>query len=225
MTVTDHVYADLATKQDQLIRKALDGSAFIAPYSADAIANITIDSSDPGTPTLNVLPAGYVDLGLIDDNGAVFSNAVTTSDITSWGRVEPSRRDITADVTTLHIVCQETKLQTIAAFAGVDASTVTPNETTGEVSVSKPSRPTALYYRLFTLAVDQNDSGEIYIATFLPRAQLSDKGDQTYMSGDTAVLWDTTWTAFTDSDLGYAVRYIFGGPGWQALLTDMGLGS
>jgi hypothetical protein len=225
MTVTDHVFADLAEKQDQLIRKALDGSAFIAPYSADAITTMTIDSSVTGTSTLNALPANYVDLGLIDDSGAVFSEAVTTSDITSWGRVEPSRRDITADVTTLHIVCQETKLQTIAAFAGVDPATITADGTTGEVSVAKPTRPTVLFYRLFTLAVDQNDAGEIYIGRFLPRAQLSDKGDQTLMSGDTALLWDTTWTAFTDSVLGYAVRYLFGGPGWQALLTDMGLGS
>lgn len=222
MTVTNHVYADIAVKQDQLIRKGLDGSAFIAPSSADAITTLTVDGEVTGTPTLQLLPEDYVDFGLLSADGAAFSNKVASADITSWGRVEPSRRDITSDVTSLHIVAQETKLVTIGAFAGVDTSLITPNGTTGEVSVSKPSRPVALTYRMLALAVDQTDAGEIYIGTFMPRVQLTDKGDQTYMSGDDGIYYDTTWTAFTDSALGYAVRYIFGGPGWKALLTDMG---
>lgn len=222
MTVTNHVYADIAVKQDQLIRKGLDGSAFLAPSSATAITNITVDGASAGTPTLALLPEGYDDFGLISDAGAVFSNKVNSADITSWGRVEPSRRDITSDVTSLHIVGQETKLVTIGAFAGVDTSLITPDGTTGEVHVSKPSRPVALTYRLFTLAVDQTDAGEIYVGTFMPRVQLTDKGDQAYMSGSDGIYWDTTWTAFTDSTLGFAVRYIFGGAGWKALLTEMG---
>lgn len=222
MTVTPHTYADLAVKQDELIRKALDGSVFLASSSADAITTLTVDGPDTGTPTLQLLPAGYDDLGLIDDNGAKFSSDVSTADITSWGRVEPSRRDITKDVTSLHIVAQETKLATLAAYTGLDATTVTPVSLTGEVQFTKPSRPTALTYRLLTLGVDQNDDGEIYCACFMPRVQLTNKGDLSMMSTSDAILYDTTWTAFTDSALGFAVRFIFGGPGWKPMLTDMG---
>ena len=39
------------------------------------------------------------------------------------------------------------------------------------------------------------------------------------MSGDDGIFYDTTWTAYTDSDAGYAVRWIFGGPGWKPMLT------
>ena len=222
--MTDLAYADIASKQNDLIRKALEGSVFFAPYSAAAVTTLTVDSSgSPGTPTLNALPTGYKDLGYLDDNGATFADAVATSDVTSWGKVEPTRRDITSDVSTLHIVAQETNLQTIAAYTGVDASAITADATTGEVAVSKPTRPKASYHRMLAIGVDLSDSGEIYVAQFWPRAGLTDKGDQVYASGDVGIWWDTTWTAFTDPTLGYAVRFLFGGPGWQALLSSMGI--
>lgn len=224
--MADMLYADLAQKNNQLIRKAVDGSAFIADITASPITTLTVDSvTTPGTPTLNDLPAEYTDLGLIDDAGAVFADAVSTSDITSWGKVQPTRRDITSDVETLHIVCQETKLQTIAAYTGVAASALVPDATTGEVSVAKPVRPATIYHRLLVIGVDPSDPGEIYLAKFFPRASITDKGDQVYMSGDTGVWWDCTFTAYEDAALGYAVRYVFAGAGWKALLTDMGFGA
>lgn len=222
MTVTPHTYADLAVKQDALIRKALDGSVFGASSAADPITSLTVDGPVTGTPTLALLPDGYDDFGLLSDTGAKFSSAVTTADITSWGRVEPSRRDITKDVTDLQIIMQETKLVTVSAYLGVDPTTVTPDATTGEAHFTKPSRPTVQTYRLLTLGVDQNDSGEIYCACFMPRASLTNKGDLSMMSGADGLFYDTTWTAFTDSSLGFAVRFIFGGPGWKPMLTDMG---
>jgi hypothetical protein len=195
---------------------------FIAAASAAAITTLTADSTGtPGVPTLAALPTGYTDLGWSDDTGATFSSAVTTSDVTSWGSLEPTRRDITADDATLHIVCQETKLATISAYTGVDASVITSDVTTGEVSVAKPTRPVTQYHRLLALAVDEGDAGEIYVAQFWPRASLTNKGDQSYDAASNAIVWDTTWTAFVDPVVGYAVRYIFGGPGWQALLTAM----
>lgn len=223
MTVTPHVYADIAVKQDQLIRKALDGSVFGAfGTSADLITALTVDGPDTGTPTLALLPDGWTDFGLLSADGAQFSSSVDTTDITSWGRVEPSRRDITKDITTLKILMQETKLATLAAYFGVDPSTIVPTSLTGEVHIVKPSRPTALSYQLFALGVDQNDHGEIYCAAQMPRAQLTDKGDLSLMSGDDGVFYDTTWTAFTDAVAGYAVEFIFGGPGWKPMLADMG---
>lgn len=225
--MTDQKYAAIASKQQSLIRKALDGSVFIAPYSATAVTSITADSSgSPGTPTLAPLPAGYTDLGLMTSDGAQFSNDVSTADITSWGRIEPSRRDITSDVDSIHVVCQETKLATLAAYIDVASSTITADSTTGEVKVNKPSSPTVNYYRMFAIGVDNpGGSDEIYIARFYPRVSLTSRGDQSYNSGDTEMEWDTTWTAFTDSVLNTSLTYFFGGPGWQALLTDMGLGS
>lgn len=223
MTVTNHVYADIAVKQDQLIRKALDGSVFQAAMSVALPATLTIDGETTGTPTLYELDAGdWTDLGLMDDNGAKFSSDVTSTDITSWGRVEPSRRDITKDVTGLHIVMQETKLATVSSYFGIDPATVTPDATTGEVHFTKASRPSPVYNRLYTIGVDQNDHGEIYCACLMPRASVTGKGDIPFDSGSDAVLWDTTWTAYTDSTAGYSVQFRFGGPGWKPMLADMG---
>ena len=52
MTVTNHVYADIALKQDALIRKALDGSVFQAAMTVALPPSLTIDGEVTGTPTL-----------------------------------------------------------------------------------------------------------------------------------------------------------------------------
>ncbi|MGH3097348.1 MAG: hypothetical protein ACRDMV_15295 [Streptosporangiales bacterium] len=212
-------YDSVATKQNQLIRKALQGSVFVAPHTADPIAALS-DATG-----LVALPTGYDDVGWTTDDGAQFSRDVSTSDVPAWGSVEPVRRDITSDVTTLQIACLETKKTTIGLYTGADMSTVTADSTTGEVQVDKPDRPATRLYRVLSLAVDLGDAGEIYVARFLPRASVTDFDTQSYTSGDTPVTWPVTMTGYNDSVEGYSERYIFGGPGWQALLTAAGFGA
>ncbi len=211
-------WESLKHHQNQLIRKALEGSAFIAPTTSAAITALTgADSS------LNALPAGYRDLGWMADDGAKFSADVDSSDITSWGSVEPTRRDITSDVTTLEVSLQETNKQTIGLYTGADMTAVVPDPVSGEVVVDKPDRPPLRFWRVLTVGVDIADAGEIYIARFLPRASVTDKDDQTFQnSDDDALTWQVTLTAYMDSALGYSERFFFGGPGWEALLGAMG---
>lgn len=218
----------LKQKQTELIRKALDGSVFLNPdlSAASEIASLTADSvATPGTPELKALPAGYEDLGWLTGDGAQFSRDVSTSEVTSWGSVTPTRTDITADTTTMSVTAQETKLLTIGLATGIDLSALTPDATTGEFSVAKPSRPKSKHYRVLSLAVDQGDGGEIYIARFLPRAKVTGFSEQSFGAGDDPITWGVTFTGEEDSDLGYSERWIFAGPGWQALLTDMGFGA
>lgn len=216
------VYDDLKVKKNQLIRKGLDGSVFAAPHSADAVTDLT-DATDK---LLKPLPTGYEDLGWLSEDGAQYSSDVETSDINGWGGTEPLRSDITQDSTTLEVACLETKLMTIGLYTGADTSAITANATTGEVSIAKPARPNVRYYRVLSVAVDLSDAGEIYICRFLPRARVTDKADQPHQSGDDEpITWGVTLTSYVDSTLGYSERYIFGGPGWHALLTDMGIPS
>lgn len=223
MTVTNHVFKDIAVKQDNLIRKALDGSVFQAALTVALPTSLTIDGETTGTPTLfQLVDTDWTDLGLMGDNGAKFSSDTSSADITSWGRVEPSRRDITKDVTGLQIIMQETKLATVSSYLGIDPSTVTADGTTGEVHFTKPTRPSPQYYRLYTIGVDQNEHGEIYCACLMPRASVTGKGDISLDSGSDGIFYDTTWTAYTDSTAGYAVQFRFGGPGWKPMLADMG---
>lgn len=216
-------YEALKNKQTELIRKALDGSVFVADVTADAIAALTTyTAGPPAVIDLTPLPTGYDDLGWLTNDGAQFSRDVSTSEVTSWGSVSPTRTDITSDTTTMTVTAQETKLLTIGMATGVDLSGVTPAANTGEVSIAKPARPKSKHYRVLSLAVDLADAGEVYLGRFLPRAKVTGYSEQSHGGGDDPITWGVTFTGEEDSDLGYSERWIFGGPGWNALLADMG---
>jgi hypothetical protein len=216
-------YEALKNKQTELIRKALDGSVFVAPVTADAIAALTTYTAGPPVVIdLTPLPAEYDDLGWLTSDGAAFSRDVSASEVTSWGSVSPTRTDITADTTTMSVTAQETKLLTIGLATGADLSNVEAAFQTGEVSIAKPARPKSRHYRVLSLAVDQGDAGEIYVARFLPRAKVTSYAEQSFGGGDEPITWGVTFTGEEDSDLGYSERWIFGGAGWNALVTDMG---
>lgn len=209
-------YAALADKKNELIRKALDGSAFIAPITADPLTAMTGPDS-----MLLELPDGYEDAGWLSSDGIAFGRDVSSSDVSSFGSQSPTRSDTTADTTTVTIVGQESKRLTIETYLGVDLSALVP-EAGGGVMVAKPGRPKARFHRLFAVAVDDGDAGEIYIGRELPRAKPTAYTEQAFSSGDDPITWGVTFTGYKDSALGTAERYHFGGPGWAALLDSMG---
>jgi hypothetical protein len=217
-------YDTLKNKQAELIRKALDGSVFVADLAADPIAELTVAVvGPPATVGLAPLPTDWDDLGWLTDDGAQFSRDVAASEVSSWGSVTPTRTDVTSDSSTLTVVAQETKLLTLGMATGADLASITADATTGEVSIAKPSRPKSKHYRVLSRAVDEGEGGEIYIARFLPRAKVSSYAEQTFGKGDDPITWGVTLVGEEDSDLGYSERWIFGGAGWKALLTEMGI--
>jgi hypothetical protein len=216
--MTGASYDSLMEKKQQLIRKARKGSVFAAPTSATHVTALT----DSTSKLLLPLPTGYFDLGWVSDDGAQFSTDIDTSDVSSWGSVSPTRTDITKESTDLQISCQETNLHTIGLYVGVSMSGITPDTTSKEVRVLKPLQPMKQSYHLLNLAVDENDAGEIYIARYFPNAEVTNKDDQAFSSGDDPLIWPVTMSARPDSDEGYSEAWMFGGPGWAALLEDMG---
>lgn len=217
-------YAALKNKQAELIRKAQEGSAFLAPVAADAIDELTQATGTAPNQVIDLapLPTDYEDLGWLSPDGVSFAREVAQSDVTSWGSVTPTRTDITSDTSTATVVAQETKLLTIGLATGADLAALTADATTGEVRVDKPARPSSKRYRLLTVAVDENDDGEIYIARFFPRAKVSNYAEQSFSSGDDPITWGVTFTGEEDGDLGFSESWIFGGAGWKALTADMG---
>ena len=217
-------YDTLKKKQTELIRKALDGSVFLAKSSAEA--PVTLTEATGVAPNqviaLKALPTGYEDLGLLTKDGASFGRDVSSSTVGSWGQVTPTRTDVTSDITTLTCTAQETKLLTIGLVTGADLSAAVPDTGTGEIRVAKPQRPKQRTYRALSIAVDQTDDGELYIARFLPKARPTTFAEQPFNDGDEAIPWGVTLTGEYDSDLGYSESWFFGGPGWLALLEDMG---
>lgn len=210
-------YSTLKDKKTELIRKARDGSVFIAPTSVAAITSLTTGAG----ADLTALVTGYEDLGWISQDGASYARTTEVSEVNSFGSVEPTRSDTTRDTITLSVTAQETRLTTLGLYTGADIASIESVVTTGEVRIAKPSRPGFRYYRLLGLFVDDGDDGEIYIARFMPRAKVTEVGEQAFTDGDDPISYPVTFQGYEDSTLGFSHQWLFGGPGWQALLTSM----
>lgn len=211
-------FDSINTLKDNLVRKALNGNFIVAPISADPITVLTETSA----ATLKALPTGYIPGGLTTDEGLRFARATETSAVTAWQRNTPVREDKTSDVTTLQVDFEELSRITIALYTGVALSSLTPDATTGELSIPKPATPTDVYWRGLAIARDSAPGGDVYVAKFFPRCKVTNYSDQAWGKGDNAINWGMTFTSYVDPALGYSQRDIFGGPGWKALLTDAG---
>lgn len=212
-------YSAIRDKKNELIRKARDGSVYLGNESADAIGALTTGASADLTP----LPTGYADLGFTSTDGSSVARETESSQVRSFGSTEPTREDVTNDTVTLDVTAQETKLLTIGLFTGVDITNLKAAAVTGELSIPKPNLPNPRYYRLLALYVDESSDGEIYMAQFMPRARITGFGEQQYGESDDPISYALTFTAFTDSTLGYSHRWIWGGPGFKALLSAMSI--
>jgi len=211
-------YAALATKRNELIRRARDGSVFIADASAPVLEELTDE-----TGMLLPLPTGWKDLGYTSPDGVTFGRETESSEVRSFGSVEPTRVDITSDTITMSVTAQETSLTTIGLTTGVDPASLVPDPLTGELSVSKANLPAPRNYRLLGLFVDEVAEGEVYLARLMPRARITEFGETAYSSdGDDPVQYEMTFTGFVDNSVGYSHRWIFAGAGWKALLATMG---
>lgn len=212
-------FSALSDKKQELIRKAKDGSVFVGPISTTLIATLT----DGSGSDLAALPTGMVDIGYTTTDGVTFGRTTDLSEIRSFGSVEPTRTDITNDTITMSVAGQETRLETIGLYTGSDYTTIEADSTTGEVSIAKPDRPSFRYYRVLGLFVDDGDAGEIYFGRYMPRARVTEIGEQQFTDGDEAVTYPLTFTGYKDSSAGYSHKWFWGGPGWEALLTQMGI--
>lgn len=219
-------FDSLQQLQTELIRKTLTGSVFVAEATADAIGNALTEITGVAPDEVHdlvALPAGYTDLGYTTDAGAVFNTETTTSDITSWQSTTPTRSDTTSETSTLQVVAQETKLLTLGLYTGSALGGIEAAATTGDVVIKKPQRPSGRSYRVFVLSRDETENGDIYIGRFLPRAKVTGRGGQSHDKSDNAFSYDVTFTGFRDTAYGSAEAFYFGGPGWLALLTEMGI--
>lgn len=204
--------SDLQNLQRNLIRRALQGSVFIAPVSSPPPTSLTTGTP----PQLNVLPDGYVDVGWIDaSNGVSWDRKVTVDSATGWGSVQPVRSDINEDDETLKFTMLETKRETLQLYYGVDLSSTTGDSATGEVSFAQALRPQSQYFRLLAVFADGFGTNQIWVARFLPNAMVIDMDTAKWTNKDSSVTYGVTVQGFPDDTLGYAVSHYIGGPGWQ----------
>lgn len=186
---------------------------------------IAVTTPTPGISVdLALLPTGWEDIGWISSDGANYGRTTEVSEVTSFGSADPTRSDITKDVITLGFTAQETKLLTLGMYTGADTSLIRAAAGTGEVSIEKPNVPGFRFYRALGLFVDRDENGlEIYMGRYMPRTKVTEYGEQQFADADDPVQYNMTATGFEDAAVGYAHRWIFGGPGWLRLLSDMGI--
>jgi hypothetical protein len=212
-------YADWKSDNTSLIRKALRGSAFIAPTSTADLVSLTSGASS----ALVTLPTGYKGLGIVSKDGFGFPRETELSEVTSFGYNTPTRTDQISDVMSMTVTCQETTLLTLGLYIGVDTTGIEAAAVTGELRIAKPSTALNLHYRLLQLAVDENEAGEIYMARYFPYAKVVERGEQTISDGDDPVQYSLTFRAEPDPETGKDVEWLYSGPGWQDILTDMAI--
>lgn len=211
-------YSTVRDKQNELVRKSLEGSVFITPRTT---ANLTALTTGAGSDLVTL--TAWEDLGWTSTDGVTFGREIETSDIGAFGSQEPVRSDITSDVSTLQVVALETKLLTLGLYYNIDTSGITAASVTGELKLLKPTRSASLHYRVLGLFVDETDDGEIYIGRYFPNAKITERAEMGFSSGDDPIQYGLTFTAYNDAAAGTAEAYFFAGPGWEALLTQMGV--
>lgn len=198
-------FDSLQNHADSLIRKGLQGSIFVAPSSStDEIATLK-DATG-----LLALPAGYTDVGRITkDQGASWTRDVETSDVTSLGSASPTRTDIVSVTSGLSFTMQESKRQVFELHNGQDLSAVT-YDANGNLSWDSPDRPADIYYRVLALFKDGEGVDAIYFAKWLPRAKVTDTGEQSW-NEQNELQYPVTMTAFVDDTAGTAMRTLWAG--------------
>jgi hypothetical protein len=208
-------FAELQNHFDDLIRKGLEGSVFAKRY-AEADPEIAKLKDATG---LLAIPPGYVDVGnLTKDQGVNWTRDIESSDTNSLGKSEPTRRDITSDVTGLQFTMQESKRVVFELYDGIDLTAV-KQDANGNVSWDKADRPASIKYRMFALFKDGDGADAIYFAKWLPRAEVTDRGEQSW-NEDGEVQYPVTITAYNDKTVGTSMRTLWAGPATK--MTAMG---
>lgn len=212
--------AELATNLPTNMFKALGGIIF----TADTVTAIPSAFTNLAAGNLVQLSTSWSRLGLLTkSDGVTFSRDLNTDDEESWGYNEPTRTDITSDVTSAAFNLQEVNRRTLELYDFVDLSALTPDATTGEWGYNKPLITAPIYKRMIYLAVDGAGTDRRYRWKIMPRAQVVGVNDEVWSQGG-VTQFPVTIRATVDTTLGYAVRNVFGGPGQKSRNSAAGFG-
>ena len=85
-------------------------------------------------------------------------------------------------------------------------------DTDGNFFFDRASRPIVRRYRVLAVAKDGDGPDAIYMARWLPNAQVTENAEQAWSEGD-EIKYPATLTGFVDEEFGTAFREIWGGPG------------
>lgn len=211
-------YDELAAAKGKLIRKALGGFIMVAPMDVKVPEKIFADKEGN---FVDFKKLGFTPLGwLTKGDGINFSRETEQAEVESFGAQEPTRVDFTKDATSAAFNCQETNKKVLELYYSQDLSEVKPDSETGEISFEQRD-PETIYRRMIYIAHDGKGKDAKYIVKIMPKATISEVQEQAW-SSESELAYGMTAKASKDDDLGYSVRHVFGGPGFEKLYADMG---
>lgn len=211
-------YDALNTAKGKLIRKALGGIILAAPIESEVPEKLMADAEGN---FVDLKSMGYNCIGWVSKgDGINFARETEQAEVESFGAQEPTRVDITKDVTSSTFKCQETNKQVMEMYYNLSLDGVTMDEN-GEFAFNNERNPSVIPRRMIYIAKDGNGDDAKYIAKIMPRAILSEAQEQAW-TPETELNYGLTMKATQDDDLGYSVRHVFAGPGFLKLKEDMG---
>lgn len=212
-------FATIRDLKSTLIRKPLAGAVVMAPTSV-AVPAAFFEGTASDITDLKAL--GFESVGHVSKaNAPKFSPETETADVDAWGLLEAARTDMISRKTTISWTGLETHRLNLELFHNVDLSAVTPDATTGETAIVDPTDPSITYHRFISIAVDGAGANRIFILKVAPRFVVTQVAEQQYDEKN-ALEYGITGRAMVDEVAGYAVKTVFGGPGWKALTATAG---
>jgi hypothetical protein len=215
--MTAVTYEQVANWHTELIRRPNKGFVLVADESV-AIPTAFTSGVSADFQALN----NFTSLGLIaKDAPPSFKPNIKANDVESWGALEPTRTDILTRDLTVSFTAQETKKKTLELYSGLDLSANTADGTTSEIQYNDPTSPSTIYHRMIFGMVDGAGADQILILKVLPRATITEVGEQSW-SQEQALVYNMTVKAKIDTTLGYSLKNVICGPGVSGLLAAMG---
>ncbi|RDI65761.1 phage tail tube protein [Nocardia pseudobrasiliensis] len=211
--------AALRNLQQSLIRKPLAGAVLLAPLSTNLPAAFTAGET---ADLIDLKTTGFTSLGHVAKDGApAFTPETETSEVESWGLLESARTDITKRNTKITWTGQETHKANLELYHNRDLSTVTYDKVTGETSFADPTEPSLMYHRALFVGIDGAGADTIYVIKVVPKLTIVEVAEQSWKQ-DEALSYQFTARAKLDDKLGYAIKTVFGGPGWKKIAAAAG---
>ncbi|MET7773735.1 hypothetical protein [Nocardia sp. NPDC005366] len=210
-------FEQIVDANKDLLLKPLKGAVLLAPMTVDIPIAFTA-GADAKFQSLH----GFSSLGLIDKSGGPqFRPEQQLSETESWGWLEPTRSDIVKRDMSAAFTAQEYKRAVLELVSGRSLADVQADPVTKELSWNEPTSPDTIHYRVIFLFVDGVGPREKWVLRVMPRASVTEVGQQQW-NAENIASWPITVKATVDDKLGYSMRNVLCGPGIADLVVPMG---
>ncbi|WP_062989955.1 phage tail tube protein [Nocardia anaemiae] len=210
-------FEQIVNANKDLLFKPLKGAVLVAPMTVEVPIAFTAGASAKFQSL-----EGYSSLGLIDKSGGPqFRPEQQLSETESWGWLEPTRSDIVKRDMSVGFTAQEFKRPVLELVSGRSLADVKADAVTKELSWNEPVSPDTIHYRVIFLFVDGVGAREKWVLRVMPRASVTEVGQQQW-NAEQVASWPITVKATVDDKLGYSMRNVLCGPGVGDLVIPMG---